>query len=323
MRRNRLAFDQLALRARVCVVVSDIDTSITFLGHNLRIPVLLAPIGSLQEFDPEGAIASAKAAAAFGTLPVVSSSTQPSLEETAQANSHPKIYQLYVQGDWDWCLDMTTRAVKAGYAAFAVTVDNALYSRRERPLLIRYAPPARRNPADPKWRASVTWDLIDRIRGQVKDLPFILKGVQTPEDAAIAVQHGADVVWVSNHGGRQLDFGQATLEVLPEIVQAVAGQAAVVVDGGIQRGTDVIKALALGADVVAIGRLQGWGLAAGGIPGLQRVLEILEDEIRVSMGLMGVTRLSQLNSAHVTRSYTVMPPHEMSTYSNLVAGPLR
>jgi isopentenyl diphosphate isomerase/L-lactate dehydrogenase-like FMN-dependent dehydrogenase len=322
MRRNRLELDRLALRARVCVDVSSVDTSTTFLGHQLRIPVLLAPIGSLQTIDPDGGVASARAAGEFGTLPVISSVTEPALEDIMRATSNPKIFQLYVFGDWDWCKDITDRVVKAGYAAFAVTVDNAVYSRRERPLLSRWVTPTRRTPQDPKWRAGVTWDLIDRLRDEAK-LPFILKGVQSPEDAAIAVQHGIEVVWVSNHGGRQLDFGQGTMELLPEIVQAVAGRAVIVVDGGIQRGTDVIKALALGANAVAIGKLQGWGLAAGGAAGLVRVLELLEDEIRIAMGLMGVTSVSQLNLSHVTASHPVMWPHEMSAYSNLVEGPLR
>lgn len=319
MRRNRLGFDRLALRPRVLVDVSSVDATTSFLGHRMRVPVLLAPIGSLQEFAPEGGVASARAAAQFGTLHVVSSSTQPTLEETAESTTSPKIFQLYVDGDFEWVEAILSRVKSAGYAALCLTVDNAVYSRRERPLLDRWAPPTRRRPVDPKYRASLTWETMDRIR-ELGGLPFILKGVGTAEDAAIAVQHGVDVVWVSNHGGRQLDYGQATIDMLPEVVQAVGGRAEILVDGGIQRGTDVLKAIALGARAVAIGKLQGWGLAAAGTPGLVRVLELLEAEILTAMGLLGITRLDQLNPSYVCTAEPAGPAHEMSTFIGIPDG---
>jgi isopentenyl diphosphate isomerase/L-lactate dehydrogenase-like FMN-dependent dehydrogenase len=148
-------------------------------------------------------------------------------------------------------------------------------------------------------------------------LPFMLKGIMSPEDAALAVQHGVDAVWVSNHGGRQLDHGEGTLDVLPEIMDVVRNAAEVVVDSGSLRGTDVIKALALGARAVAIGKLQGWGLAAGGQEGVVRVLEILDEEIRVSMGLLGVTSVDQLNTSYLRPAHPTTPPHEMSAWVNL------
>jgi glycolate oxidase len=316
MRRNRLGFDQLAFRPRIGANVAEVDASTTFLGHRLRIPVLTAPIGSLQEFAPGGAADAAAATARFGTIPVISSSTQPSLEETAAASEGPKIFQLYVEGDWDWLQAILKRVKDAGYAALTLTADTAVYSRRERPLLHRYAPPTRRNPPDPKWRASITWDLMDRIK-DFAGLPFLLKGVATPEDAAIAVEHGVDVIWISNHGGRQLDHGMGAIQLLPEIARAVAGRADIVLDGGVQRGSDVVKALALGARAVAIGKLQGWGLAADGSDGLERVLELLEDEMRIAMALLGVRRVVQLSGALVTHADPVRWPHEMSAFPDI------
>ena len=316
MRRNRQAFDSKAFRPRVLVDVSHIDASSTFIGHKLRIPVMLAPIGSLQVFTPDGGAEATKAAGAFGTMHVVSSVTQPDLEIPARATEFPKSYQLYIHGDWGWTLEMISRVKAAGYVGFCITVDTANYSRRERPMLSNWKPVSRRNPPDPKWASSVTWDTIDRIKSEA-GLPFMLKGIATGEDAKLAVQHGVDVVWVSNHGGRQLDHGQGTLEMLPEIVEAVGGQAQIVLDGGIQRGTDVVKAIAMGADAVAIGKMQGWGLAAGGSYGLTRVLEILEEEIQIAMGLMGVTEVSQLNSNYVCDALPVISSHEMSSWVNM------
>ncbi len=155
-----------------------------------------------------------------------------------------------------------------------------------------------------------------------RGLPFMLKGVGTAEDAALAAERGVDVVWVSNHGGRQLDHGLGSLDVLPEVVAAVRGRAQIVVDGGVQRGTDVLKALTMGARAVAIGKLQGRGLGAGGKDGLVRVLEILENEIQVSMGLLGVTSIGQLSQKHVTTAEAVTPPHEMSSWPGIRGGRL-
>lgn len=319
MRRNRLGFDRLAFRPRVLVDVSQIDPSTSLLGHRLRIPVLLAPIGSLQVFTPEGAEASARAAAEFGTVPVISSSTLPSLEETAAAAESDKIFQLYVHGDMDWVREVLGRVKAAGYRALCLTVDVAVYSRRERPMLSRWVTPTQRAAVDRRYLASLTWETMDLIK-EIAGLPLLLKGVQTAEDALLAVEHGVDVIWVSNHGGRQLDHATGTVDTLPEIVQAVGGRAQIVVDGGILRGTDVLKALALGADAVAIGKLQGWGLAAAGKDGLVRVLELLEHEITVAMGLLGVTHIDQLTPSYVCRAEPVTPAHEMSAWTNMPGG---
>jgi glycolate oxidase len=322
MRRNRLGFDRLAFRPRILVDVSEVDASTTFLGHRLRVPVLLAPIGSMQTFDPDGAAAVTRAAGEFGTIHVVSSVTEPSLEEIAAATPNPKVFQLYVHGDWDWTRAILDRVKAAGYVGLCITADTALYSRRERPLLSRYMPPTRRARTEPQWLASLTWEKLDRIK-EYAGLPFMLKGVATAEDAALAVQHGVDVIWVSNHGGRQLDHGRGSVDVLPEIVQAAAGRARIILDGGIQRGSDVLKALALGADVVAIGKLQGFGLAAGGADGVVRILELLELELVAAMGLLGVTRLDQVTAAHICTAEPVNWPHEMSAFPNLPNGQVR
>jgi glycolate oxidase len=171
--------------------------------------------------------------------------------------------------------------------------------------------------------AELTWDYFDRIREMTGGLPMMLKGVATAEDAAMAVERGVEVIWVSNHGGRQLDHGVGSLDALPEIVGAVRGRAEIVVDGGVQRGGDVLKAMALGANAVAIGKLQGWGLAAAGADGVRRVLEILENELISAMGLLGITSIDQLSPAYLRRAEPVTPAHEMSAWVNMPGGRVR
>ena len=318
LRRNRRAFDKLAFRPRILVDVSNVDTSTTFMGQKLRIPAIFAPIGSLQVFDPDGGVAATKAATQFGIMHAVSSATLPALEETAKATPTPKIFQLYVHGDDAWTEDMISRIKASGYVALALTVDVAHYSRRERPMLSRYHPPTRRVGAAPerRWLASLTWEKMDQIR-ELAGLPFMLKGVQTAEDAEIAVDHGVEYIWVSNHGGRQIDHGLGSMDTLPEIAQAVRGRARIVLDGGVQRGSDILKALALGADVVALGRMQGWGLAAGGVEGAVRMLEIMEDELTCAMGLSGLQSIDQVNSKYVCKTEAVTEAHEMSSWVNM------
>ena len=322
MRRNRLGFDSLALRPRVCVDVSKIDTSTTFLGQKLRIPVMMAPIGSLQTITPEGGVAVAKAAATFGTLNFVSSVTQPSLEEIAASTTHPKIFQLYIRGGLEWCEEILQRVKKAGYIALCLTVDTAHYSRRERQMMNRWLPPSKRAETRRHFQAMVTWEMMAAIK-KLAGLPFILKGVATAEDAKIAVDQGVEVIYISNHGGRQLDHGRATIEILPEVIAAVNGQADVILDGSILRATDILKAVALGAKAVTIGKLQGWGLAAGGDTGLVRVLELLEEELVIDMGLLGVTRIDQVNASYVCKAPPVSFPHEMSAFAHMPGGCLR
>ncbi|HLG69696.1 MAG TPA: alpha-hydroxy acid oxidase [Chloroflexota bacterium] len=317
LRRNRAAFDRIAFRPRVLVDVSHIDPSTTFLGHKLRIPAILAPIGGLQEFHPDGAAEVTRAAADFGIMHAVSTITQPDLEETAAASQAPKIFQLYVNGDLKWVEDLLARVKRAGYMALALTVDVARYSRRERPLLSRYQRSLQRR-SDPtrRYQGEMTWETLDAIK-QIWGGPFLLKGVQTAEDAALAVEHGVDVIWVSNHGGRQIDHGVGSMDTLAEVVQAVEGRARIMLDGGVQRGSDILKAIALGADVVALGRLQGWALAAAGAEGVVRMLEIVEDELISAMGLCGLTSIGQVTPKYIRPAESVTPPHEMSSWVNM------
>jgi len=292
LRRNRLALDSLALRSRVLVDVSTLDTSVTLLGKKLPIPVFIAPVGNfLQMADPEGIVAVARGGVAYGTEVFVSTAAKPGIEEAAAAVDVPLIFQLYVRSDRKWIEDILDQAKAAGYRALCVTVDRAYYSRRERDLISRL--PVREG-GNAKFQASLTWDDMVWMKSRM-GVPLILKGIATAEDARLAIEHGTDVVYVSNHGGRQLDHAQASIEVLPEVVEAVGGRAEVIMDGGILRGTDVLKALALGARAVGVGKLQGWALAAAGEAGITRMLELLEGEIQTALGLMGLTSVSQLN----------------------------
>jgi glycolate oxidase len=262
---------------------------------------MLAPIGSLQDFDPDGAAAAARAANGFGIPLILSSVSKPGLEATAAAAVGPKVFQLYIRGDQAWVDDHIRRAVDAGYCALCFTVDLDYYAKRERDIAKRYVTTSRRaGPPQDHFQQRFTWRDVDRIRERL-DIPVILKGIATAEDAALAVEHGVDVVYVSNHGGRELDHGLGSLDVLPEVVTAVAGRASVVLDGGILRGTDVVKAMAMGADAVSIGRLYGFALAAGGEAGVVRMLEILHREIESAMGLLGVTAWSQLDDSYLVR----------------------
>ncbi len=312
LRRNRLALDSLALRQRVLVNVADIDTTTTLLGKKLSLPVFIAPVGNfLQLADPQGAIAVARGAISRGTTAFISTAAKPSLEAVAEAAGEPLLFQLYVRSDRAWVKEILSRAKAAGYRAICVTVDRAYYSRRERDVINRFL--MRESAGDPRHQASLNWEDIVWMK-QHTGLPMILKGIATAEDACLAVEHGADVVYVSNHGGRQLDHAQASIEVLPEVVAAVDGRAEVLFDGGVLRGTDVIKAIALGARAVGVGKLQGLALAAAGEAGIARMLELLELEIRTMMGLMGVTSLAQLNPSWLRPTQPVTGASITSAY---------
>lgn len=298
LKRNRQAIDSLAFRPRVLRDVSNVDCSTTLLGKKLRIPVFLAPIGSLQDLEPGGGATAARAAGRFGTATMLSSRTAPGLEAVAESSDGPKIFQLYVRGDRQWLDDHIRRAVEAGYYALCLTVDLDHYGRRERDLAKRHVTTARKSVSGDSYQKSFCWDDVKRIKDAL-DIPLILKGIATAEDAAIACEHGVAGVYVSNHGGRQLDHGRGGIEVLPEVVAEVRGRAAVMVDGGFLRGTDIVKAVILGADAVGIGRMFGYGIAAAGEFGVTRVLEILEAEMTSCLGLLGVTSLSELGPAYL------------------------
>ncbi|MBT3371694.1 MAG: alpha-hydroxy-acid oxidizing protein [Rhodospirillaceae bacterium] len=312
-KRNRMAIDSLALRPRVLRDVQDISLSSKFLGADLELPLTFAPIGSLQSFDPEGGAAAARAAARHGMMTTLSSVSAPGLEETAAAAPGPKIFQLYVRGDDAWVDDHAERAIAAGYTAFCLTVDVAVYSRRERDIVNRFVKPWRRDAGGQNHQAALSWKDVERFKAK-HDIPLLIKGVMTAEDAIIACDLGVDGVWVSNHGGRQLDQAQGALAVLPEIVDAMEDRAAVIVDGGFLRGTDVIKAIALGADVVGLGRLTAMGLGAGGEEGLTRAMDLLAEEMQIAMGLLGLTRLDQLGPECLTTAPAVDSPDVLSAF---------
>ena len=320
VRRNRLALDSLAFRPRVLRDVSTIDLGRRVMGKSLRIPVMLAPVGSLESFDPSGGATVTKATTEFGVPMFLSSVSQPGIEATAAAApGGMRVYQLYVRGDEAFVDDHLKRAIAAGYDAFCLTVDTAIYSRRERDISTRFAKPWRRGVIGMDHQAALNWSHVKRIR-DTYDVPLILKGIATAEDAVIACEHGVAGVYVSNHGGRQLDHGRGALDVLPEVVEAVKGRAAVIIDGGFSRGTDVIKAIALGADAVAIGRLYLYGLAAAGQAGVLRVLELLETELRVSMGLLGVDSFAKLDPSYLHAAPPVYTPHIHSAFPLIEAG---
>ena len=314
VRRNRLAIDSLAFRPRVLRNVNDTDTSATFLKRKFTMPVALAPIGSIERFDPAATAAVAGAAGSFGIPMFQSSVSKPELEVTAkEVPEGLKIFQLYVRGDHAWVEAIFDRAVVAGFGALCITVDTHHYSRRERDISKRYSAASARTEEHALYQRSLDWAQFDKLRARYK-LPLIVKGIATAEDAKLAVEHGVNVIYVSNHGGRQLDQGLGTIDMLPEIVPAVGGRAGIIVDGGFCRGTDVIKALALGADMVCVGRLYAYGMAAAGRDGITRVLELLQDEITRCMGLSGVNTLRELDPSYVRAAQPVRPPHVLSAF---------
>jgi len=314
MRRNRHALDCIAFRPRVLRDMSVLDNSWTFLGKKVRLPVMLAPIGGLESLVEGGAATAARAAAEFGVPQMLSSVCKPGLEETAAAANTLRVFQLYVRGDAKWVDDHVRRAKDNGYSAFCYTVDVASYSRRERDIVGRFVKPWRKDAAaGAKFQSALSWDEVKRYKDK-HSLPLILKGIATVEDAKLAVKHGVDVVYVANHGGRQLDHGLGSTAVLPHVIKAVRGKAQVWVDGGYMRGSDVVKAIALGAKAVGIGRLTGIALAAGGAPGLVRALELLEDEVRICLGLLGCKSLAELSPKYLAAAPAVSLPDTFSAF---------
>jgi len=288
-------------------------------GSTLRrspwlLPVLFAPVGSLECFHAEAAGAVVRAAREFGVAHMLSSVCQPGLEKVAEAAPDAaRFFQLYVRGDEAWVDDHVERAVAHGYAAFCLTVDTAHYSRRERDIAKRFVTAGRRRVQGRAFQAALDWRTVKRIKSRFK-IPLAIKGVATAEDAAIALDHGVEWIYVSNHGGRQLDHGRGSMDVLPEVVAAVAGRAKIIVDGSICRGTDIVKAIAAGADLVGIGRMQCFALAAGGEAGVVRLLELLEDEVQRCLGLLGVSKLADLGRSYLHAAAPANAPHVLSAF---------
>ncbi|MGH8890513.1 MAG: alpha-hydroxy acid oxidase [Acidothermaceae bacterium] len=307
LRRNRSAFEYLAFRTQVLRGVRHRDMATSFLGIPLSLPVMLAPVGSIKLFDADGALACARAAEIAGTAAFIGTLASPSLDIVSAGSTAPLFFQLYLADGRSRTQSLVRRAEAANYKGICLTVDSAVYGRRERDIHNRFRPRERDKPNvtvtsedapanSDDYRAAATWEDVDWLRS-ITNLPIMLKGIMTADDARRAVDRGVDVVYVSNHGGRQLDHNAATIEVLPEVVAAVDRRAEVLVDGGIMRGTDILKALALGARAVLIGKLMAWGLAAGGVTGLARTLELLRVEMSVSMANIGVSSVAELSPA--------------------------
>lgn len=315
LKRNRYAIDSVAFRPRVLRDISGVRCIGPVMGKEARLPVMLAPVGGLERLDPEGAAAVARGAALFGIPQMVSSVSAPGLEATAKASSGRKFFQLYRRGDDKLTDEIVDRAVDAGFEAFCYTVDSAIYGRRERDISRRVSMRSAINDGGDFRQQSLSWAEVKRFKDKHgAKLPLILKGIQTAEDAVIACDHGVDGIYVTNHGGRQLDHVRGTLDTLPEVVAAVRGRAQIIIDGGFYRGTDIVKALALGANTVAIGRLYLYGLAAAGSAGVARVLEILEHEIKTCLGLLGLTGFAQIDKSYTHPAPSLTPPHVHSAF---------
>jgi len=316
LRDNRAAFERLRLRPRMLRDVSSRSTEVTFLGRRHALPILVAPMAFQRLAHPEGELATVRGAGDLGVTVVLSTLSTTTLEEVAAAASSPSWFQLYVFRDRGVTRSLVERAEAAGYEALVLTVDAPLLGRRERDARNRFELPEGLHAAnleDPARRRldaapgesglnryfaeqldqSLTWDGVAWL-ASISKLPVIVKGVLRGDDALLAVEAGASGVVVSNHGGRQLDTAVAALDVLPEVVAAVGGRVPALVDGGVRRGTDIIKAVALGARAVLVGRPLLWGLATHGEAGARHVLELLRDELDLAMALCGVRSVEEI-----------------------------
>jgi isopentenyl diphosphate isomerase/L-lactate dehydrogenase-like FMN-dependent dehydrogenase len=313
LRANREGFARLQIRARRLVDVSRVDLGIDLLGQRLDNPILIAPCGSQRAFHPQGEVAVARAAKARGHLMMLSTVSTTSVEEVTAARGEPVWYQLYPTSSWEVARSVLQRAEAAGCPVVVLTVDLNAGTNREtaaraqrldtRPCADCHQPGPSRVGLDLRRKPMfdglevrdlafetprMTWDFVRRLRDATR-MKVMIKGIVTREDAELCVRHGVDGLIVSNHGGRAEESGRATIESLPEVVEAAAGRIPVVVDGGIRRGTDIYKALALGATAVGIGRPYLWGLAAFGQAGVERVLELLGRELALAMRHAGAT----------------------------------
>jgi isopentenyl diphosphate isomerase/L-lactate dehydrogenase-like FMN-dependent dehydrogenase len=298
---NRRAFERWVIRPRMLTGAWPVDPSIRILGTDIAFPVLVAPWAYQRRAHADGELATARAAARTGTIMVVSTTTVDYLEEIAAASDGPKWWQLYVFTDRGATVEMLHRAQAGGFAAVCLTVDFPASGLRHRDTRSGFDMPIGLPADDLVFAPDLTWDDLSWIRGAAP-LPLLVKGIMTGEDARIAVEAGADAIVVSNHGGRQLDSVHAPIAVLPEIVEAVEGRVPVLVDGGFRRGTDVFKALALGADAVLVGRPTCWGLAAAGEDGVVDVLRILRAELENTMVLAGTRSVADISERYVERA---------------------
>ncbi|HEX2658944.1 MAG TPA: alpha-hydroxy acid oxidase, partial [Polyangia bacterium] len=314
------AFNRILIRPRVLVDVSHVEIDVRVLGESIAMPIMLAPTAFNRLAHADGECAAARAAGNARTIMVASTLSTCTLEEIAAAATGALWFQLYVYKDREVTKELVARAERAGFRALVLTVDTPMLGRRERDVRNHFALPRHFALANfdsiktdaSRWGAqssfsayvhdlfdaSLTWESVAWLRS-LTSLPILLKGILTAEDARLAVEHGAAGVIVSNHGGRQLDDATPSIVALPEVVDAVEGRAEVLMDGGIRRGTDVLKALALGARAVLIGRAYLWGLAADGQAGVTAVLGMLRDELRLAMALAGRPTIASLDRSAV------------------------
>jgi (S)-2-hydroxy-acid oxidase len=313
---NVAAFNRWVLRPRVLVDVGSVTTATTVLGRHISMPILVAPTAFQRLAHPEGEAATARAAAAAGTVFCLStlSSLTPA-ELTAAAPNGTNWFQLYWSRDRGFTAELVAAAAAAGFSAILLTVDLPAAGRRERDIRAAFELPVDLpvpNLAEDLGRGdfhaalgavvdpTITWDDLEWL-ASLSELPLVVKGIQTAEDAALACRQGVAGVVVSNHGGRQLDGVSASLDVLPEVVEACHGEVTVLFDGGVRRGTDIVKALALGARAVLVGRAAVWGLAVDGEEGVRRVLELLRSEVELALTLLGCPTPEAVTPAHVRR----------------------
>lgn len=308
LRWNRERFDSIRLNPRVLVDLGDLDTTATLLGRSLPMPLLFAPTASNCIAHPEGELAVARSAGATGTTYILSTGATTAIEDVIKASAQPVWFQLYIQTDRPFTENLVRRAEAAGAEALCITVDAPVPGARNRSERARFAlPPGLTEPMlqgvrqrdsvvtlDEVTPARIVWRDIEALISFSK-LPVFLKGIMHPADADQAVKLGAAGIIVSNHGGRNLDTLPATIEVLPAVVAAVGGRVPVLMDGGIRRGTDIVKAIAHGATAVLIGRPYLYGLAAGGAEGVTHVQKILRKELRMAMALLGLRNLAAIN----------------------------
>lgn len=308
---NVEAFRRWQLRPRVLVDVAAPSLATSVLGQEVALPVLLAPVAYQRLAHPDGEIAMARAVAAAGTIMCLSSFATATWQEVAETGVR-RWFQLYVPRDEGWASELVASVAGGGFEALVITVDTPVLGRRERDLRSGFRLPAgMRAPLRDEERLtpesalepmsqSMSWSRLGRL-AEAARLPVVLKGILTAEDARIACEHPVAAIVVSNHGGRQLDGAPATIDALPEIVEAVDGRIEVLIDGGIRRGADVVKALALGARAVLVGRAPLWGLSVDGEAGARRVLELLAEETELTLQLVGCRTVEEVTRAHAAR----------------------